>query len=198
MDNANSTYLPPTKLPFIQEAEAGREVADIFAEIKQELQIPYVPNYFKALAGAPNMLALGWTAYQATYTYRTLPDALVSMIGYTIATRSGCAYCSANNEIICRTLGMNEQALDMLVNDLDQVTPLRIQAIIEFAWRVVSDPQGLVPADYDYLRDQGVTDEEILEIIMIAAMCKFQMIVSDTLKIEVDQATNMALQKMRE
>lgn len=197
METIVEPYTPPTRLPFIQEADAGREIAGIYEEIKQELQIPYVPNYFKAMAGSADMLTLGWTAYHATHTYRSLPEALVSMIGYTIATKKQCAYCSANNEINCRALGMDEQTLESLVSNLESVTPLRVRAIIDFAWQVANQPQSLTMADYDYLRDQGVTDEEILEIIMIAAMCVFQTVVSDALKIEVDPQTEMALKKLR-
>ena len=100
------------------------------------------------------------------------------------------------NELTCRTLGIDEDTLDNLVKDLDNVNPLRVRSIIEFALMVAKHPQELVKADYDQLRDQGVTDEEIVEIIVIAAVAVFSDVLADALQIEVDTITAEALAQL--
>jgi uncharacterized peroxidase-related enzyme len=180
----------------IEEDEASGQVAAVYDEIKRDMQLPFIPNIMKALAGSPGMLTFGWISWRALAENVTLPESLVAMIGYTIATKSDCTYCSVANELTCRTLGIDENTLDKLVKDLGNVNPKRLQAIIDFALKVTKDPQGLVAADYDNLRDQGVSDDEIVEIIVIAANSVFVDILADALQIEVEPMTNEALAQL--
>jgi uncharacterized peroxidase-related enzyme len=190
-------YLPTNGLPFIEEEEATGEVAELYEEMKREMQIPFVPNYFKALAGSPEALNSSWKMVYASSQHRTLPEALIAMISYTISTHSNCLYCSSGNELTCRSLGVDQDTLDKLVKDLENLNPARVQAIIDFSLKVAEHPQELVRADYDKVRDQGVLDNEIVEIIVTAAAAVYADIVADALQIEVDDITQMALEQMR-
>lgn len=186
-------YLAMNDLPMIEEEEATDEVAQIYAEAKRELQLPIVPNMMKALATSPAALAIYWGSVRSFYQHTTLPQSLTSMILYTIAETSNCEYCSAGNELTCRTLGVDEETLSALVKDLGNVSPQRIAAIIEFALKVSHDPQGLVAEDYDQVREQGITDEELVEIILIAAIGNYADTLADALKIEVESLVSEGL-----
>jgi uncharacterized peroxidase-related enzyme len=180
-------------LPTIEEEEATGDVARIYAEIKRDLQLPVAPNYAKALAVSPAALAIYWDFQRSFYQHTTLPESLTSMIFFTIAETGNCQYCSAANELTCRTLGVEEETLHALVEDLGAVSPQRLQAIIEFALKVSRDPQGLVAEDYERVREQGVTDEELVEIILIAAIGKYNDTLADALKVEVEPMVSEAL-----
>lgn len=186
-------YLPISGLPMIEEEEATGEVAELYAETKQVLQMPYVPNIAKAVAISPQVLTVCIELYRAFYQNLTLPQALVAMISYCIPTAKNCKYCAANGELHCRSLGIDEETLEKLAKDLGNVNPKRIQAIIQFALKCALDPQGLVAEDYDRVRDQGVSDEELLEIIMIAGVANFSDTFADALKIDVDAMVQEAL-----
>ena len=108
------------------------------------------------------------------------------MILFTIAESRDCEYCSAGNQLACRNLGVDEESLRALVEDLDSVSPERIRAIITFALKVSQDPQGLVAKDFERLREHGITDEEMVDIALNAAMATFFDILADSLKVEVD------------
>jgi uncharacterized peroxidase-related enzyme len=185
--------LATNDLPMIEEEEATDEVVQIYAEAKRELQLPIVPNMMKALAGSPAALAIHWGFTRAFYEHTTLPQSLTSMILFTIAETSNCEYCSAGNELTCRTLGVDEETLSALVEDIGNVSPQRIAAIIEFALKVSHDPQGLVAEDYDRVREQGITDEELVEIILIAAIGNYTDTLADALKIEVESLVSEGL-----
>jgi uncharacterized peroxidase-related enzyme len=180
-------------LPLVEEDEAVDEVAELYAETKRELQIPFVPNFMKAVAISPAALAIQWHTYHTFFHHTTLPQALTSMIYFTIAKSNQCEYCAANNELTCRTLGIDEETLSALAEDLGSVAPRRLQAIIAFALKVAHDPRGLVAEDYDHLRAQGITDEEIVEIVLVAAYGNFADTVADSLKIKVDAPIAAAL-----
>ncbi|MBI1879741.1 MAG: peroxidase-related enzyme [Chloroflexi bacterium] len=186
-------YLPISGLSLVEEEEATPEVTRIYEEIKRDMQVPFVPNYFKALAVSPAALTINWDSFRSMIQNATLPHSLIAMIHYTIATSRQCEYCSATNELTCRTLGIDEETLAALVQDLGNVSPKRIRAIIEFSLKAAHNPQGLVTEDYDRLRAQGLTDEELAEIIAIVALGNMADTLADALKIKVDAPIAIAL-----
>ncbi len=180
-------------LRLVEEHEATGEVAVIYEEIRRVMLVPEVPNFFKALAASPAALAIEWAGFKALYEHSTLPQSLLAMIMYAIAEQNECQYCSASHELSCRTLGIDEETLHKLVNDLPQLSPERIRATIGFALKVAGSPKALVREDYDVLRAQGLSEEELVEIIQLAAMASSGDVLADALKIEVDPAVSRAL-----
>ena len=184
---------PTTGLPILSEQEATGATADIYNEVKRITQLPVLPNIFMALGNSDSALNMYWLLWRSVLEYTTLPQALVSMIQYTVAENNNCVYCSAGHEMTCRTLGIDEETLDKLVRELDSVNPERVRAIIEFAIKVAGHAQELESEDYEALRRQGVTDEEIAEIILIAAIQTAGDIVADATKVEVESLIIEAL-----
>lgn len=186
-------YLPISGIPIVEEDEAPAEVARIYEEIKRDMQVPFVPNFMKAWAISPAALTIQWESFRSFLQHTTLPESLTAMIHFTIARSNHCEYCSATNELTCRTLGIDEETLTALVEDLGNVSPERIRAIIAFALKVAHNPKGLGAEDYDQVREQGVSDEELTEIILIAALGNYFDTLADALKIQVDAPVAAAL-----
>ena len=180
-------------LPLVEEHEATGRVAALYEEIKRELHVPVIPNYFKALAASPATLAIFWTYYRAFLEHSTLPESLTAMILYAVAEQNECQYCSAGHELSCRTLGIDEATLQTLVRNLPQLTPERIRMTIQFALKVARAPKSLVREDYDALRAQGVSDDELVELVHIAALGSAGDVLADALKIEVEADVSQAL-----
>jgi uncharacterized peroxidase-related enzyme len=180
-------------LPLIEEHEATGEVAELYEEIKRDMMVPEVPNFFKALAVSPAALRIEWVMFKAMIEHSTLPMSLSAMIRYAIAERNNCQYCSSSHELTCRTLGIDEETLHKVINDLPSLSPERIRATIEFALKVSGSPKSLVREDYDALRAYGVSDEELVEIIQLAAISSTGDVLADALKIDVDRAVSEAL-----
>jgi len=189
--------LATNKLPIVDEEEATGDVARVFAEVKRDLQVPYVPNWGKALAVSPAALAIHWDFQRSFYQRTTLPRTLIAMILYTIAETGKCEYCSALNEMYCRTMGIDGQMLSALVKDLGNVSPQRIRVIIAFALKAARNAREMDAEDFDRLREQGVTDDEIMEILLVAAMSRYTNTLSDALQIDVDPAVTETLDSLR-
>ena len=187
------TQIAANGLPMIEEHEATGTVAEIYADIKRTLGMLVVPNFIKALAASPAALSIYWSSQRILLEHSTLPQSLRSMILYAIAVRNECEYCSANHELNCLVLGIDEATLHTLIEDLPQLTPERIRVTIEFALKVSSQAKALVRADYDNLRAQGVNDEELVEIIQLAALGSSGDVLADALKVEVDDVVAQAL-----
>jgi uncharacterized peroxidase-related enzyme len=183
-----------SQLPRIQETEASGEVADIYDEIQREMGIPFVPNIDKMLAISPSALAGKWQVLRNVFLQTSLPTSLAAMILYTVAAANKCNYCGSIHKVTCRTVGIDEDTLAALDSDLTGLSPRRVQAIVAFAKKCATDRQSLVDADYDSIREQGVSDEEIVEIISLAALGNYLDTLADSLKVEVDEAIAQALQ----
>lgn len=181
------TEIAANGLRLIDEAEATGEVAALYDEIKREMGFPVVPNFMRALAVSPAALRIHWLSYRAFLENSTLPQSLSAMILYAIARQNECQYCSANHELACLTLGIDEATLNTLINDLPHLTPERIRTTIQFALRVAGNARGLTRDDYDAVRAEGVSDEEIVEIIQLASIGSSGDVLADALKVEVDQ-----------
>jgi uncharacterized peroxidase-related enzyme len=177
----------------VEEDTASSEVAEVYGEIKQMLKIPFVPNSLKTLAVSPAALKIYWGMYRSFFQHATLPHALVSMILYTVAQRNDCMYCSANNELTCRTLGVDEETLKALSSDLSKISPERLQAIIEFAAKAAKEPHSLGLQDYEKVRDHGLSDTELVEVLLVAAIGNLNDTLADSLKFEVEASVVQAL-----
>ncbi|WP_157202590.1 carboxymuconolactone decarboxylase family protein [Calidithermus chliarophilus] len=173
-------------LALVGEGEATGEMAEAFAEIKRALQIPFVPNSMRVLANSPAVFKIYWAFLRASLEHSSLPQSLQSIILYAIAERRNCEYCSAWNELSCRTLGIDEQTLAGVVEDLGNVSPERLQAILQFAIKASLHPKELSAEDYQRLREEGLSDEEIVEIVFMAAVAAMNDTLADALKIDVD------------
>ena len=146
------------------------------------------------ISNSPAALAIYWDLHTSLLKNATLPESLVYMIFFSIAEAKNAQYCVVNNELTCRTLGIDSEMISALVKDLDRVTPARIPEIIKFAIKVARDPQGLVAEDYQRVRDSGVTDEELVEIILLAAIANHTNTLTDALKIPVEPELSKTLE----
>jgi alkylhydroperoxidase family enzyme len=82
--------------------------------------------------------------------------------------------------------GIDHQTLAALDGNLGDLAPMRARSIVEFAQKCARDRAHLSEADYENLRVQGVREEEILEIVALAAMANFLNTISDSLKLQID------------
>ncbi|HRQ40168.1 MAG TPA: hypothetical protein PLD25_19835 [Chloroflexota bacterium] len=186
-------YLSISGFPVIEPKEADPETRQQYAEMQQEVGLPYVPSWAKTMIISPALYNIYLEMMRATNRHLTLPETLVPMILYCIATARNCQYCSASNELFCRSLGVDEETLEMLAKDLGNVAPRRLQAIIQFAIHCALNPQGLTAVDYDRVREQGVSDDELAQIIFLAALGNFNDTLADGFKIEIESVVLEAL-----
>jgi len=186
-------YLPINQLPMTGRKDATGEVSEIFNDIRHTMDIPFIPNIFKTVAGSPQALIGSWGLMQNVYLQGTLPMTLKAMILYSISTAHQCKYCSAVHEVTCQNLDVSEEILEALAQDHDRLTPIRVREIVKFAVRCADDPVNLTEADYEHIREQGISNEELIEIIALAALGNYFDTLADAMKIDIDSVYAEAL-----
>lgn len=189
--------LSQTGLEYVEEGEAHGEIEEIYDDVRRTLQLPSVPNAVKVLSAAPSILSSYWAMYKILTARVTLPPSLVSMIHFSIASSNDCTYCASWNELSCRTFGIDEATLEAMAHDLPNLDPARVRAIIQFSLKMVHAPKAIEADDFESLRSQGLTEEEIMEIIMVASIGQLHDILADTLKLDVDSVVVDGLEQTR-
>jgi uncharacterized peroxidase-related enzyme len=183
------SYLSVSQLPIVEEQNADREVEPIFAQIRNELEIPFVPNFFKmTAAGSLPVLVGTWEVFRQVYLQSSLPMALKALILFAVASDNQCEYCSAIHQATCKNVGIDEDTLMAVAGELENLTPRRIQAIVRFALKCAHDARNLTEADYEQVREQGISNEELIEIIALAALANYLDTLADATKVDIDSA----------
>ncbi|MFZ0546220.1 MAG: hypothetical protein WAM60_12315 [Candidatus Promineifilaceae bacterium] len=188
-------YLDISGFPVIEPEDADPELAQRYREIQQETDSPTVPNSAKGVSASISCLDIYIQTVRAFNRHITLPQSIVPIILYSVANARNCTYCSTLNELHCRTLGVDEETIESLSKDLDSVSPKRLQAIIRFALKCAFTPKELIAEDYDSVRDQGVNDDELAQIILLAALANFNDTIADSFKIELEPTVLEASRK---
>jgi uncharacterized peroxidase-related enzyme len=186
-DPAAVPSLGASPIAGISEEDASEEVAAVFGQVKEAMQIPFVPNILQMLANSPQALKATVGAIAELQLNSTLPRPVVSMVLYSVAAASECRYCGSMHKLSCRTLGIDDATLAALSGNLGTLTPERVQAIVAFAVKAAKSPKDLSGGDFEKLREMGISDAEIVEIVALAALGGYLDAIADALKIDVDE-----------
>ncbi|MGH8905733.1 MAG: peroxidase-related enzyme [Egibacteraceae bacterium] len=153
--------------------ELPEDLQKLFAKAQQ--RIGFVPNVFRAYSFRPDRLRAWFTHFRLLHEPTEGLDAAErEMIAVAVSMANGCLYCLvAHGAALREALGdpvlADRITLDYRRADLDD----RRTAILDLAVKVTRSPLDCTPADLARLRALGLTDEDIWDVIEIAAMYNF-------------------------
>ena len=178
-----------TRFPIIAEDNVSDpQVAQVYAEIRQELGLGIVPNIFKSMSIRPTLLRANWDKFRATVLEGYLPRTLKEMIGVLISQNNNSEYALRVHMHGLSVLGMSEDVLQTLTTDFEHCPlPEREKTILRFALLVATDPNAITTADYDALHDYDLSDKEIFEIIATADLFTSVNAYTDSIDLEIDR-----------
>jgi uncharacterized peroxidase-related enzyme len=131
-------------------------------------------NWFTAQGTRPDILAATWTLIKGILVEGRLPPSLKQMIALTISQHNACRYCTVVHTGALETLGVPDEVIEQSVADPELAEiPATHRAILQFALKCASAPGAVTDADYEVLRQGGLAEEEILEVVMTAALTNF-------------------------
>ncbi|MCB0063236.1 MAG: carboxymuconolactone decarboxylase family protein [Caldilineaceae bacterium] len=163
-------------------------VCSVFDEVRTELGFGIVPNLFKSMATSPQFLAGQWHQFRTTVLQGQLPRTLKEMIGVVISQANQSEYALKVHLHSLSALGISEEVLRLLVADFEHCPlPSRQKAAIRFGLQCAVQPQTLTAAEFTQLRQVGMTDVEIFEIIATANLFLGVNHYTDAIALEIDQ-----------
>jgi uncharacterized peroxidase-related enzyme len=172
-------------MSFILQAKADDLTADPFAD--DWASHGYVANYIRLYAHRPAVYA-GWKqllgAIKANMDPRRYELATLAA-----ARRLRSSYCSLAHGKVLRDEFYDAATVRAIVTDHHHagLAPVDV-AVMDFADQVARDATSVRSADVQDLRDHGLSDDEILDVALAAALRCFFSKVLDAMGVEPDAA----------
>ena len=155
------------------EEELPPEVLELWAPSLERLG--FVPNVLRLFALRPSHL-LAWTAHydELMKGASGLTKAEREMIAVVVSVANDCAYCIAAHSAALRKLTGDPAFADQIAVDhgAAEITG-RMKAALDYTLKLTRSPQLMVEADTQRLRDEGWSDEDVMDIAEVTAMFNF-------------------------
>ncbi len=163
-------------------------VQQTYHEIEQELGFGIVPNIFRSMSEYPPLLAANWQKFKATILGGQLPRSVKEMLGVTVSHVNGSKYAKAVHLHSLSVQGVHDLWLQQLIADeLEEDTlPETIQAMVLFARKAAQRASSLGMEDINALRDAGLSDSEIFEVIATVDLFQSVNAYTDLMGVEID------------
>jgi len=142
---------------------------------KAEENIGFVPNVFRAYAWRPERFR-AWFGHFKQLMEGTpgLSAQEREMISVAVSMANGCLYCLVAHGAALRVQSDDPVEADRITLDYRRadLSP-RHRAMLDFAVNVARNPVECEEADLEALRGHGFSDEDVWDIIEVAAMFSF-------------------------
>ena len=178
-----------TQIQLIEYDQAlNPEVKAVYDDIIAKLGFGMVPNLFKSMAHHAGFLDSNWTKFRSVILEGSLPRTLKEMIGVAISQRNDSQYALKVHLHGLSALGISEEVLRTLVEDFDHCPlPMRDKAAIQFGVKAATSPHDLKDQDFNRLREIGLEQEEIYEILATANLFTSVNQYTDSIALDIDK-----------
>lgn len=170
------TAAPPSSaanLAVVEEADAGGEVAALFAHYRAHFNRPAVPGIVKCFATHPPLLRhMMGLAESFLFVEGGLTRRHKEMIATLVSAENACPYCEDSHGCFLRTLGGSAEQLSAIqACDLHSAafTPQE-RALLEFVDKVTHASHSIGRGDMENLIAAGWSEPQIAEAIHVAAL----------------------------
>lgn len=164
------------------------DLKELYSEITDNGFGNKVPiNWFTSQSLRPDILQSTWDLTRGVLVNGDLPPTLKQLIAVTVSRHNNCRYCTVTHTGALEALGVPQKTVDSCINDPDlNDVPVQYRDILLFALKTSRDPNSLEESDFDTLRENGLSDGEIMEVVMMVAFTNFINTWADAAKVEVD------------
>ncbi len=169
------------RLNAIDPAHASGKTADLLDAVHQKLGV--VPNLLRTFANAPAALE-GYLGLSGALAQSSLGAELNEKIALTVAGINGCDYCASAHSAIGKGAGIDRAEIEKNLEGYS--SDERTSAILDFAGKLVEARGRVDDDDLDEVRQAGVSDQEIAEIVAAVALNIFTNYFNHVADTEID------------
>lgn len=159
--------------PDVPDGRAKAVFDDIRATRGDELDDRLQVNaLWQAYANAPHLLEAFWPHMRAAYRDGALPYELVSKVSLVTASVLTCEKCRHFHTSLLRERGVDAAEIERLraAEVADGPFSPRETVILQFAETLAADHDAIGPADLERLREAGLGDRAIVELVDAVAI----------------------------
>jgi uncharacterized peroxidase-related enzyme len=170
--------------PIADEAASGGAAALFEAD---RTRLGYVSNYTRLFARRPEVFA-AWRQLVGAVA-ENMDDRRYELATIAAARKLRSSYCTlAHGKVLADRFLAPADLRDIVVDHRAAELDALDVAIMDLAEKVVQDATAVIPADIDRLRELGLSDDEILDVVLAAAARCFFAKTLDALCIQPDAA----------
>lgn len=170
-------------------ADASPEVKSIYEETMRDMGLPFVLNWFKCQGSNPTLLRGNWAKLKSTMVLGNVPFILKQLIIYNISRSKGCQYCSHAHGLLADSLSKSLTGDEniKLTNNLDSsYIPASYKVALKVVTKAALSPASINDADFEDLRDEGYSEDEIQELMALADLTNMINTIADISGIKID------------
>jgi len=170
-----------TRITPVMPEEAKGEVKEIYEKIQKKTGTVF--NIYQLMGNSPatlgGYLALGEMAKKAS-----LSPQLCEKIALAVSEENQCHYCLAAHTAVAKMLGV-EMPVTLRARKGMSDDP-KVEAILKFAKHVVEVRGNVTDSDVAELKNTGVNNQELVEIILVVIQTMFSNYFNHIVETEVD------------
>lgn len=158
-----SALITPT--PPVEDTE---KVNAIFASIED--QIGYVPDGIRLYGISPPLLEafMGNIAYFMAHP--RLSQELLAMIRYLVSSDASCSFCIDFNEGLLLNMGKTDEGLKAARENADSAPlPESEKVLLKIALAALENPVGVSKADIEASLEQGFSERDVFDAVVVGA-----------------------------
>jgi uncharacterized peroxidase-related enzyme len=168
--------------------EAGAaepEVKEIFAEVEGAFGM--VPNLFRTYAHHLPLLRANWNKVKAVMADGSLSQKTKQAIAVLVSRDNGCAYCVAAHIGALRAMGITEDEIKAIEEDISHANfSAKEQALISFARKANSAPTRISDEEFAAVQQAGASDAETIEALGVMELFTSFNKFLDSLQVDID------------
>lgn len=144
-------------------------------------------NCFTALGERPDILKGVSELTKSVVAGGLLPPTIKQMIAMVISMQNDCRYCIVAHTGALQAMGVSDEAIKSCAADPDLADiPPSQRAILQFALKALRTPLAIDEDDIKELKEQGLSDGEIIEVIITASWSQLLNLWTNVGRVPVD------------
>ncbi|WP_347353325.1 peroxidase-related enzyme [Intrasporangium sp.] len=157
-------------LPVPAPEEVSEDIAKLWA--KAEENMGFVPNVFRAQAYNDDQFLAWWRYFNLLVNKEGyLSNADREFLAVVVSNLNRCTYCCISHGAALRELSADARTADLVaVNWRQAGLPEREQAMAAYAEKLTVHPAEVTEDDLQPLREVGLDEHQILELVQVVGM----------------------------
>jgi uncharacterized peroxidase-related enzyme len=143
------------------------EIRPIFDEIIE--RVGKVPAAYRAFGRHSHILQANWNRTKNILGKGNLSIELKEAIAYRVSTENGCTFCMTIHKQNLEKLGQTDERI-LNIEKCEVVDDEKLQLVLRFVSIATKTPAELTDDDFDQLKQNGFSEEDILEMLTVMEM----------------------------